>query len=385
MQVMIDDILYSKLLFLIKKQITENKMGRVDSESQDLVNYIKKIAKYDFERLSGSSPGGYDHVIKYSIDNFYFEFVKQLGKTNIFDESLFTKLYPDFENLVYDKARISHYALVDWRIESPLIINEMKLRSTNQTELEDIFRDINLQNGIFETDYFIIETETNKKINFDILIDALNVFKNNFGRIYVTAFIPMKYYPCEIYGMGQPPNRRSSVNYNPPTLFDSEVNEFKIFYNLFKKYNKQAQMKIAIERYNLGMQAVSFDDSIIDFMIALECLFGGNTELTYRISTRIALLLGTTEEETEEIRTFMINVYSIRSKITHGEQEAKMDKMKKLDIPNELKKIVNKCLKAFFNLLDENMDISTIKSELDQCISFPSKRPKLQEKAIIST
>lgn len=371
---MIDEILYTKLSSVLKKEITKNNpRRRINSpESQDLVTYIKKIAKYDFGRLTSSK--NYDHIIKSSIDSFYFEFLK---KNNVYNETQYANLYSNFEDLVYNKAKNNLYALVDWKVESPLIIDEMRLRATNQTEIQDLFKDVNFQSGFVEIDYFVIETR--EKPDFDDLVDALNIFKNNFGRIYATAFIPMKYYPCETYGMQIPLVRRANINYNPPTLLNSEIIDFEIFYKLFKKHHKQAQMKIAIERYNLGMQALSFEDSIIDFVIALECLVGDDQELTHKISIRIALLLGTTEVETEKNRMFMRDVYSIRSKITHGNQYKT-----KPEIVDELKKIVNKCLKAFFNLLDKNTTIDKIKSELDQCISSPTKRKNLQKNACIN-
>jgi hypothetical protein len=62
------------------------------------------------------------------------------------------------------------------------------------------------------------------------------------------------------------------------------------------------------------------DDALIDLVIALESLFGGPAELTLRISTSLAWLLGGDAPERAEIQRDAKRVYAARSKLVHGDE-----------------------------------------------------------------
>ena len=62
-------------------------------------------------------------------------------------------------------------------------------------------------------------------------------------------------------------------------------------------------------------------DGFVDTIIAWENLFGGNAELSFRISISIAKLLGQTESEKGTIQKDVKNYYDIRSKLLHGVKE----------------------------------------------------------------
>tara|TARA_R110001583_G_scaffold8896_3_gene42003 strand:+ start:4981 stop:6558 length:1578 start_codon:yes stop_codon:yes gene_type:complete len=59
-------------------------------------------------------------------------------------------------------------------------------------------------------------------------------------------------------------------------------------------------------------------DGFVDTIIAWENLFGGNAELSFRISISIAKLLGKTEEERLKIQKEIIKYYNTRSILVHG-------------------------------------------------------------------
>jgi hypothetical protein len=62
-------------------------------------------------------------------------------------------------------------------------------------------------------------------------------------------------------------------------------------------------------------------DGFVDTIIAWENLFGGNAELSFRISISIAKLLGETDEQRKELQKFVNEHYNIRSKLVHGVKE----------------------------------------------------------------
>lgn len=66
-------------------------------------------------------------------------------------------------------------------------------------------------------------------------------------------------------------------------------------------------------------------DGFIDSIIAWENLFGGNSELSYRISVSIAKLLKGSAEERLELQSKVVKYYTERSKIVHGVKEISHD------------------------------------------------------------
>ncbi|ELK8497328.1 hypothetical protein RV040_000795 [Vibrio alginolyticus] len=62
-------------------------------------------------------------------------------------------------------------------------------------------------------------------------------------------------------------------------------------------------------------------DGFVDTIIAWENLFGGNAELSFRISVSIAKLLGETDEQRNNLQKFVNEHYNIRSKLVHGVKE----------------------------------------------------------------
>jgi hypothetical protein len=88
-------------------------------------------------------------------------------------------------------------------------------------------------------------------------------------------------------------------------------------------------IRIAVRRCISGCaERAKSEDAVVDLVIALESLFGsGGGELTLRISTALAWLLGADADERTAIQRDAKRAYSVRSKIVHGtevtaEQEA---------------------------------------------------------------
>lgn len=120
-------------------------------------------------------------------------------------------------------------------------------------------------------------------------------------------------------------NEESSSYY--PTAYSLEEYDDQFFLNkilpcyptIIKKGNEY--LKIASEYLWRGRFEESVEICIIDCFIALEALFmrtNDNTELSYRLSNRIAVLLSEHSEERLELRRKFYDLYKLRSKIVHG-------------------------------------------------------------------
>jgi len=380
-----DSKMYSKLESLIRKEAELEKNSKwydalaKSREYHNLLGYLKKLNVPHLSRLS--SDGSPDHLLKRMIWNFCYDYVEK----NAFNKNDFLTDYLDFEKLVYNDIVHYYYALTNWGVKKTLNVGALKLRKTNIAEVVKLFPPHILHYPIAIDDFFIIETTKDKSsqpyVDFEELIICLNLFKGIFGKQHVNTWKVPRFWPVESAAWGHPLVRRSPENYAKPRLENSEFEAFRKFYRFFKKITKPKQLKTAIERYNLGMQSHTFDDAILDFMIAVECLFSENKpELTHRISIRVALLLGKNESDTERIRKFISTAYSVRSKIVHGDNIHK-NGLTTNEIKLELHKILNESIKAFLHLISSGKKINEIGQELDKSISSPSLRKKIQKLA----
>jgi hypothetical protein len=95
------------------------------------------------------------------------------------------------------------------------------------------------------------------------------------------------------------------------------------------------------------------EDALIDAVIAWESMFGpgAETEVTFRVTSAIALLLETHAKQRARRRTDLTKVYSSRSKVVHGGivDRAKLEDHKELAISTAVD-----CLKA---LLSDQVDL----------------------------
>jgi hypothetical protein len=83
--------------------------------------------------------------------------------------------------------------------------------------------------------------------------------------------------------------------------------------------NYHPKVRVAVKRcLSAFAERDTPDDALIDLVVALESLFGGQTELTLRISTALAWLLGKHAQQRTAIQRDAKRVYSARSKLVHG-------------------------------------------------------------------
>ncbi len=111
-------------------------------------------------------------------------------------------------------------------------------------------------------------------------------------------------------------------------LDKKEVQQFVSFYKNINKKTSFDKYDLAIEYFNKSYtEPYTPRDSFLDLMITLENLFlkGTNQELSYKISMRMAYVLGKDKDDRKNIFGFIKNSYNLRSKIVHGEESNKLD------------------------------------------------------------
>jgi len=106
-----------------------------------------------------------------------------------------------------------------------------------------------------------------------------------------------------------------------------EPEEHEPFRDLWVALEKvHADDKVAgpLRRFTFAAERALPEDKIVDLVIAAESLFLGDIkpsdrgELRFRLSTRVALLLGETVAERKQIFAFMRRAYDARSGLAHG-------------------------------------------------------------------
>jgi hypothetical protein len=78
-------------------------------------------------------------------------------------------------------------------------------------------------------------------------------------------------------------------------------------------------LRLAIDYYNFGKLSARREESLVNWMIALEALYSDSAqELRHKLSVRVAWMLGETPQERLEITSRMRELYDLRSAIVHG-------------------------------------------------------------------
>lgn len=104
-------------------------------------------------------------------------------------------------------------------------------------------------------------------------------------------------------------------------LKKSEVDAVSHWYKTINE-TEDGKIRLAIRRILSSINdRTSPIDAFIDSIISWENLFGGNAELSYRISISIAKLLKEKPEERSELQRKIVKYYSERSKVLHGVEE----------------------------------------------------------------
>ena len=139
---------------------------------------------------------------------------------------------------------------------------------------------------------------------------------------------------------------------------------------------------IALRYFNASFATLNTDDIVIDCITAFEALFKMRDELAFKLSVRVAYLLGASNTEKVSIYTDMKNFYSLRNDIVHGSELNHKD-LESLGRVEDLVDYLRRCLKAFIRLARCEPKILTTEfyDHLDNKLIDDDERKKIQKAA----
>jgi hypothetical protein len=125
------------------------------------------------------------------------------------------------------------------------------------------------------------------------------------------------------------------VSPSPYRLGVSDIPEVIRLYENLRGSSGRAKLEIALSRFNTSYGRSDYRERVIDLVIALENLFGEETvgqttEVGYRLRMRAARYLGANAEERKHLRKFISQLYTLRSKIVHGDLNANDQEIQKI-------------------------------------------------------
>lgn len=145
--------------------------------------------------------------------------------------------------------------------------------------------------------------------------------------------------------------------------------EIELLKKYFREYDifSTSKFDLAVSYFNRSYSQHFLTNIFLDTMFVLENLFLRNTnqELKYKLSMRMAYVLGGNDKEKrEKIFNFIKESYDIRSKIVHGGEIQELDKQRVF----KLRELTKDSLKIFFKERDlysgKNLDDIILKGKL---------------------
>lgn len=106
---------------------------------------------------------------------------------------------------------------------------------------------------------------------------------------------------------------------NGRSLNDDDIRNIELF--LCVEGDLKKSLRLALSRIGLAKRKSSIENKAIELCIALESLLNdGKSELTHKISTRAALILGREYSDRVRFRNLFKKLYNIRSSAVHGQK-----------------------------------------------------------------
>ena len=132
--------------------------------------------------------------------------------------------------------------------------------------------------------------------------------------------------------------------------------EIELLNKFFREYDifSTSSFDLAVSNFNRSYSQYFQINEFLDTMFVLENLFlrNSNQELKYKLSMRMAYVLGANDNtKREDIFTFIGKCYRTRSDIVHGNEKQKLD----VKTISKLRKLTIDSLKIFF----KNKDLCT--------------------------
>lgn len=128
----------------------------------------------------------------------------------------------------------------------------------------------------------------------------------------------------------------SYVEIHPARLLRYGAFDAERAHQLIERYlalqdSDRSRIGLSLDRFERAMRRHAPGDAAIELAIALDSLLGdGNTELTWRVSLRSALILGGSRADRIQIRSVIKALYDVRSQLVHEGKIAQAIKIKKI-------------------------------------------------------
>lgn len=108
-------------------------------------------------------------------------------------------------------------------------------------------------------------------------------------------------------------------------------------------FSKRGTLRIALDRFERSYHEPYLEDQLIDYMIAFEALFIGKKihEQSAVITVAAGMLLGTDDEERNDISKTLELAYEIRNCIVHGSDYEQKLANKKIEMHQLTKNVEN--------------------------------------------
>jgi Apea-like HEPN len=143
------------------------------------------------------------------------------------------------------------------------------------------------------------------------------------------------------------PSQRMDRYITPATLDDRETQALSQWARTVDDADHPS-INVAIRRLLSAVrERVQYEDALIDAVVAMESLFGhrGDTEVTFRVTSAIALLLEPTPAERAHFKSQLGKVYKTRSTVVHG---GTPDPKKLHEHKEEAIRVAVRCLRTLF-------------------------------------
>ena len=338
---------------------------------KEIKNYYKNSAKLRNEKV----PSDVEDLTKDIPKKFLVTYVK-LSNNFIFNENIFSSAFSKFNHFLENYSQNEHIApLYNFKYSGKLrkiSFDNITLRPITENELKIIsgldgpkianYIDAALTHVIeinLESENFL-EGITKAQSEFQMFFDALTLsFRGDLemGRIYQNLNNDWKTF--------EKSEKVSIYSIKNKLIFPEKSSQsFRIFYKTFKNSNLEEKenlfLKMAIDRFRIGLNRTILVDSIVDFFTSLESLYAsGPGDLTRKLSQRGSMVLSKNEETREEIYDFLKKGYNIRSGLVHGDSTR--------DLPSKISS-----LEEFCNILEE-LTRESIKIYLKLIIPYSGK------------
>ncbi|MBF5038915.1 hypothetical protein INP77_05350 [Methylophilus sp. 13] len=127
-------------------------------------------------------------------------------------------------------------------------------------------------------------------------------------------------------------------------LDNGDFDDYIKIFNTLISLKRGTPLTVTLKSIIKGVTEFQWEWRYLCFWVALEALFGAETEIRYRLSQRMGLFLGTDLKEASEIYEFIKRAYVYRSKVVHGSELKKFNGDESLDLMAELERQLRKAV-----------------------------------------